>query len=203
MLRAAWSLPRRRRVHVRARGRGCGTAPSTRRPKVIRRGTHRSVQALEADIRTWIQTWNEYPRPFVWTKTADEILNSLAKYIAKISGARHYLPANVGVRATFWWTYLPSAVSAVWVFVLGSAVAAVEPEQSDPVTAFKAAGDSLAPGLGWAIVLLLFLALLAIMAINQYGGSLGIISIMDSFRPVAATRGCGWPPSRPWRWRSS
>jgi transposase/transcriptional regulator with XRE-family HTH domain len=57
--------------------------------KLIRRGTHRSVQALEADIRTWIQTWNEDPRPFVWTKTADEILNSLAKYIAKISGAEH------------------------------------------------------------------------------------------------------------------
>ncbi|MFE5331701.1 purine-cytosine permease family protein [Embleya sp. NPDC056575] len=105
-----------------------------------------------------------------------------------VSDYSRYLPANVGVRATFWWTYLPSAVSAVWVFVLGSAVAAVEPEQSDPVTAFKAVGDSLAPGLGWAIVLLLFLGLLAIMAINQYGGSLGIISIMDSFRPVAATR---------------
>ncbi|MGW3755133.1 transposase, partial [Streptomyces sp. NPDC005134] len=57
--------------------------------KLIRRGTHRSVQALEADIRTWIQTWNEDPKPFIWTKSADEILNSLAKYIAKISGAGH------------------------------------------------------------------------------------------------------------------
>ncbi len=34
-------------------------------------------------------TWNENPRPFAWTKTADEILNSLAKYIEKISGAGH------------------------------------------------------------------------------------------------------------------
>ena len=33
-----------------------------------------SVQALEADIRNWIKTWNENPSPFVWTKTADEIL---------------------------------------------------------------------------------------------------------------------------------
>src|SRR5689334_16816920 len=39
----------------------------------IRRGTHRSVQALETDIRTWIADWNRNPRPFTWTKTADEI----------------------------------------------------------------------------------------------------------------------------------
>ena len=57
--------------------------------KLIRRGVHTSVQALEADIREWIKTWNENPRPFTWTKTADEILNSLAKYIARISGAEH------------------------------------------------------------------------------------------------------------------
>jgi transposase len=57
--------------------------------KLIRRGVHTSVQALEADIRAWIATWNENPRPFAWTKTADEILNSLAKYLARISGAGH------------------------------------------------------------------------------------------------------------------
>ena len=57
--------------------------------KLIRRGVHTSVQALEADIRAWIATWNQNPRPFAWTKTADEILNSLAKYLARISGAGH------------------------------------------------------------------------------------------------------------------
>ena len=55
----------------------------------IRRGAHRSVQALEADIRAWIADWNSNPRPFTWTKTAEEILDSLAKYIAKISGAAY------------------------------------------------------------------------------------------------------------------
>jgi transposase len=55
----------------------------------IRRGVHKSVQALEADIRTWIDNWNQNPRPFAWTKTAEEILNSLAEYMAKISGAAH------------------------------------------------------------------------------------------------------------------
>jgi transposase len=57
--------------------------------KLIRRGVHTSVAALEADIRQWIDTWNADPRPFTWTKTADEILNSLAKYLARISGATH------------------------------------------------------------------------------------------------------------------
>jgi transposase len=55
----------------------------------IRRGAHKSVQALEADIRDWIENWNADPKPFVWTKTAEEILSSLARYIARISGAGH------------------------------------------------------------------------------------------------------------------
>jgi transposase len=57
--------------------------------QLLRRGVHKSVQALEKDVRNWITTWNDDPKPFVWRKTADEILNSLAKYIAKISGAGH------------------------------------------------------------------------------------------------------------------
>jgi hypothetical protein len=52
--------------------------------KLIRRGVHTSVQALENDIKAWIATWNDNPRPFTWTKTADEILNSLADYLAKL-----------------------------------------------------------------------------------------------------------------------
>ena len=50
---------------------------------------HKSVQALETDIRARIENWNQDPRPFAWTKTAEEILDSLANYIAKISGAAY------------------------------------------------------------------------------------------------------------------
>src|SRR6201987_5774980 len=56
--------------------------------KLIRRGVHTSVQALENDIREWIATWNDNPRPFTWTKTADEILASLADYPAKLGTRR-------------------------------------------------------------------------------------------------------------------
>ena len=57
--------------------------------KLIRRGVHTSVQALENEIREWIATWNDNPRPFTWTKTADEILNSLADYLAKVGASHH------------------------------------------------------------------------------------------------------------------
>jgi transposase len=57
--------------------------------QMIRRGVHKSVQALEADIRAWIDAWNQDPKPFVWKKTAEEILDSLARYCRRISGAGH------------------------------------------------------------------------------------------------------------------
>jgi transposase len=55
--------------------------------QLLRRGVHKSVQALEADISNWIEHWNQNPRPFAWTKTAEEILESLARYLEKISPA--------------------------------------------------------------------------------------------------------------------
>jgi transposase len=57
--------------------------------QLLRRGVHKSVAALENDVRDWIKAWNDDPKPFTWTKTADEILESLARYIARISGAAH------------------------------------------------------------------------------------------------------------------
>ena len=57
--------------------------------KKLRRGTHRSVRALNADIRAWIDTWNQDPQPFIWTKTADQILESVARYCTRINDSRH------------------------------------------------------------------------------------------------------------------
>jgi hypothetical protein len=53
----------------------------------IKRGAHMSVAALEKDIREWIKHWNEDPRPYVWVKTADQILASLARYCERVSAA--------------------------------------------------------------------------------------------------------------------
>ncbi len=53
--------------------------------KKLKRGAHRSVRQLNDDIRAWIETWNENPRPYVWTKTADQILESIAHYYRRIN----------------------------------------------------------------------------------------------------------------------
>ena len=57
--------------------------------QLIRRGDHRSVQALEADIRNWIKAWNEDPKPFIWTKTAEQILGSIGRLMQRVNGAGH------------------------------------------------------------------------------------------------------------------
>ncbi|MGO9501066.1 MAG: IS630 family transposase [Streptosporangiaceae bacterium] len=55
----------------------------------LRRPAHRSVHELESDIHAWIDAWNDDPGPFVWTKTADEILESLARYLQLINDSGH------------------------------------------------------------------------------------------------------------------
>ncbi|RAJ31797.1 DDE superfamily endonuclease [Kitasatospora sp. SolWspMP-SS2h] len=57
--------------------------------KELRRGVHRSVQALERDIHTWLADWNDHPRPFTRTETADEILDEVAAHHHRISDQGH------------------------------------------------------------------------------------------------------------------
>jgi transposase len=57
--------------------------------KQIKRGTHRSTIELEQAIREYLAIHNEKPHPFVWTKTADEILASLARFCKRISDSGH------------------------------------------------------------------------------------------------------------------
>jgi transposase len=57
--------------------------------KKLRRGAYRSVRALNADIRAWIETWNDHPRPYVWIKTADQILDAIRSYCQRITPTGH------------------------------------------------------------------------------------------------------------------
>jgi transposase len=57
--------------------------------KLLRRGAHKSVRALNTDIRGWIETWNDDPQPYVWTKTAEQILESIATYCNRINETGH------------------------------------------------------------------------------------------------------------------
>jgi transposase len=58
--------------------------------KQLRRGAHRSTRALEAAIAEYISVSNERPKPFVWTKTADEILASVERFCRRISDSRDW-----------------------------------------------------------------------------------------------------------------
>ena len=57
--------------------------------KQIRRGTHRSTPALEQAIYEYLDVSNEDPKPFVWTKTADQILKSVATFCRRTSNSGH------------------------------------------------------------------------------------------------------------------
>ena len=54
----------------------------------LKRGVHRSTRSLEKDIKQFLEDNNEDPTPFIWTKTADQILADLARYCAKVLGEK-------------------------------------------------------------------------------------------------------------------
>ena len=62
---------------------------STLTTKQIRRGTHRSTRQLEDAIRSYLDTYNADPKPFVWTKSADDILASIERFCLRTSNSRH------------------------------------------------------------------------------------------------------------------
>ena len=104
-----------------------------------------------------------------------------------VSDYSRYLPANSGVRATFNWTFWPSTISGVWVLGMGVVVGSIAPD-ADPVKALVSASQSLGPVVSWLCVAGLLVGLFAVMVLNQYGGSMSMISIADSFRPVQPSR---------------
>jgi transposase len=55
----------------------------------LRRGVHRSTRELEDAIRTYLEHHNRHPKPFIWTKTADQILDSVARFCQRISNSGH------------------------------------------------------------------------------------------------------------------
>lgn len=57
--------------------------------KQIKRGTHRTTRELEAAIRQYIDVGNEAPKPFTWTKSADQILEKLRSYCVRTSDSGH------------------------------------------------------------------------------------------------------------------
>ena len=105
-----------------------------------------------------------------------------------VSDYSRYLPRDVGVRESFWWTYLGAFVGGAWMMLVGSVAAAAAP-QLDMAAAMETAADSVLPGLGVVLLLSALLGLVTISALNFYGASLTLLSVADTIKPLVCTVG--------------
>jgi purine-cytosine permease-like protein len=105
-----------------------------------------------------------------------------------VSDYSRYLPPDVGVRSSFWWTYLGAMIGGVWTMLVGTAAAALHPE-ADISEAVQVAGDAIYPGLGATVLIGALLGLITITGLNFYGASLTLLSVADSFKPLRSTIG--------------
>ncbi|MER6212036.1 cytosine permease [Streptomyces sp. NPDC001642] len=104
-----------------------------------------------------------------------------------VSDYSRYLPPDVTVRKTFYWTYFGSALGGVWLMTLGALLAAWAGNDFDTIRSIDAAGDKVFSGFGAIVLLFATLGLVSVTALNMYGGSLTLISAIDSFRKVRPT----------------
>jgi NCS1 nucleoside transporter family len=100
-----------------------------------------------------------------------------------VSDYSRYLPRNVGVGPSFWWTYLGAFIGGAWMMLIGTVAAALAPALDMPA-AIEAAADAIFPGFGKVLLGAALLGLLTISSLNFYGASLTLLSVWDSFRPV-------------------
>ncbi|MGA2861050.1 MAG: purine-cytosine permease family protein [Steroidobacteraceae bacterium] len=105
-----------------------------------------------------------------------------------VSDYSRYLPRDVSVRSSFWWTYLGSFIGSAWMMLVGTVAAASNPSL-DVAAAMERAADTIAPGLGAVLLLGALLGLVTISALNFYGASLTLLSVADTFRPVRSGLG--------------
>jgi len=104
-----------------------------------------------------------------------------------VSDYSRYLPPSVTVRLTFLWTYWGSALGAIWLMCLGAALAAWAGANFDTIASLKAAGDHVFSGFGAIALVFSTLGLISVTALNMYGGSLTLISAIDSFKKIRPT----------------
>jgi len=103
-----------------------------------------------------------------------------------VSDYSRYLPRDVGVGASFWWTFLGAFVGGTWTMLVGTLSAALFPTL-EVATALRAAADQVIPGFGKPLLLCSMLGLLTITSLNCYGASLTLLSVVDSLKPTRPT----------------
>ena len=103
-----------------------------------------------------------------------------------VSDYSRYLPRDVGVAASFWWTYLGAFVGGAWMMLVGTLAAALHP-QAEVAAATEMAAELIFPGFGRLLLFASILGLVTISTLNFYGASLTVLSISDSFKPLKST----------------
>ena len=106
-----------------------------------------------------------------------------------VSDYSRYLPPGVTVSKTFYWTYGGSALGAVWLMGLGTLLAASLAAGAvfDPIASIHDAGNLLFSGFGGIMLVFSALGLISVTALNMYGGSLTLISGIDSIKGIRPT----------------
>lgn len=140
--------------------------------------THVSVPAHELDFHRFSMI------PFL-----TQLLVSAAYQVSwsvSVSDYSRYLPRDVGVAASFWWTYVGAFAGGVWPMLIGAFAAALFPslELSD---ALRSAADAVWPHSGAPFLVLSLLGLVTISTIMYYSASLTLLSAIDSLHPLRPT----------------
>jgi NCS1 family nucleobase:cation symporter-1 len=106
-----------------------------------------------------------------------------------VSDYSRYMPPDVTVRKTFYWTYWGSAIGGGWMMVVGAVLAAWAGKNFDGsgIAEIDDVGNKVFNGFGAIVLFLAALGLVSVMALNMYGGSLTLISAIDSFAQVKPT----------------
>jgi len=105
-----------------------------------------------------------------------------------VSDYSRYLPKDVGVRSSFWWTYLGAYIGGTWMMLVGTVAAAAAPKL-DVAAALENAADSIIPGFGPVLLVGALLGLICITSLNFYGASLTLLSVADTCKPLECTAG--------------
>ncbi|HEY4465691.1 MAG TPA: cytosine permease [Streptosporangiaceae bacterium] len=106
-----------------------------------------------------------------------------------VSDYSRYMPPSVPVRKTFFWTYWGSAIGGGWMMIVGAVLAAWAGKNFDGtgIAELQSVGNHVFDGFGSVVLIVAALGLVSVTALNMYGGSLTLISAIDSFRKVRPT----------------
>jgi nucleobase:cation symporter-1, NCS1 family len=98
-----------------------------------------------------------------------------------VSDYSRYLPREVSVRASFWWTYCGAFIGGAWMMLVGTVAAAAAPALNVPA-ALESAADRVLPGFGPVLLVSSLLGLVTVAALNFYGAALTLLSVRNTFK---------------------